>query len=120
MRFVNYFLRYITLSFLFVVSQVNAQDTAPYIYPQSEIVTIHSNVLNEDRKIYIHYPKADSTDLDNRFPVLYLMDGENHFELLAQYADYLSRPDVLAIPNDNCGHTQYRTKKRLNADSEHN
>jgi predicted alpha/beta superfamily hydrolase len=26
------------------------------------------------------------------------MDGENHFELLAQYADYLSRPDVLAIP----------------------
>lgn len=98
MTFGNYFLRYITISLLFVVSHVNAQDTEPYKYPQSEMVTIHSKVLNEDRKIYIHCPKPDSTNLDKRFPVLYLMDGENHFELLAQYADYLSRPDVLAIP----------------------
>ncbi|MEO7215026.1 alpha/beta hydrolase-fold protein [Mucilaginibacter sp.] len=98
MTFVNYFFRYFTISLLFVVSQANAQDTKPYKYPQSDIITIHSKVLNEDRKIYIHYPKPDSTNLDQRFPVLYLMDGENHFELLAQYADYLSRPDVLAIP----------------------
>lgn len=98
MTFVNCFLRYITISLLFVVPHVNAQDKEPYKYPQSEIVTIHSKVLNEDRKIYIHCPKPDSTNLDNRFPVVYLMDGENHFELLAQYADYLSRPDVLAIP----------------------
>ncbi|MEO6313484.1 MAG: alpha/beta hydrolase-fold protein [Chitinophagaceae bacterium] len=99
MKFVNYFLKYISVSFLFVVSHVNAQDAAPYKYPQSEIVTIYSKVLDEERKIYIHWPKPDSTNLDKRFPVLYLMDGENHFELLAQYADYLSRPDVLAIPS---------------------
>lgn len=98
MTFVNHSLRYISISLLFVVSHVSAQDTQPYKYPQSEIVTIHSKVLNEDRKIYIHCPIQDSTDLDKRFPVLYLMDGENHFELLAQYADYLSRADVLAIP----------------------
>ncbi|MEO6721918.1 MAG: alpha/beta hydrolase-fold protein [Ferruginibacter sp.] len=98
MTFLNYFLRYFTISLLFVVSHVNAQDTEPYKYPESEMVTIHSKVLNEDRKIYIHCPKPDSTNLDKRFPVLYLMDGENHFELLARYADYLSRPDVLAIP----------------------
>lgn len=98
MTFVNYFLKYITISLLFVVPHVNAQDTEPYKYLQSEIVTIHSKVLNEDRKIYIHCPKPDSTNLNKRFPVLYIMDGENHFELLAQYADYLSRPDVLAIP----------------------
>jgi predicted alpha/beta superfamily hydrolase len=97
MTFVNYFIS-ITFSLQFVVSGVNAQDTRPYKYPQSEIVTIYSKVLNEERKIYIHCPKPDSTSLDNRFPVLYMMDGENHFELLAQYADYLSRPDVLAMP----------------------
>ena len=78
MTFVNYFLKYITISLLFVVSHVNAQDTEAYKYLQSEIVTIHSKVLNEDRKIYIHCPKPDSTDLNKRFPVLYLMDGENH------------------------------------------
>ncbi|TSE03977.1 alpha/beta hydrolase [Aquimarina algiphila] len=98
MTFINYFLRYTTISLMFILSHMNAQNTEPYKYPQSEIATIHSKVLNEDRKIYIHLPKLDSTNLDNRFPVLYLMDGENHFELFAQYADYLSRPDVLAIP----------------------
>ncbi|MEO6550071.1 MAG: alpha/beta hydrolase-fold protein [Ferruginibacter sp.] len=98
MTFVNYFRSYIIISILFVFSNLNAQVTAPYRYPQSDIVTIHSKILNEDRNIYIHCPKPDSTNLDNRFPVLYLMDGDNHFELLAQYADYLSRPDLLAIP----------------------
>ncbi|MEO5684769.1 MAG: alpha/beta hydrolase-fold protein [Chitinophagaceae bacterium] len=95
---VNYFRSYITISLLFIVSHANAQEGTPYTYPPSEIVTIHSRVLNEDRKIYIHCPKPDSANPGKRFPVLYLMDGENHFELLAQYADYLSRPDVLAIP----------------------
>jgi predicted alpha/beta superfamily hydrolase len=94
----NCFHRYIAISLLFVVSHVNAQNTEPYKYPQSEVVTIHSNVLNEERKIYIHCPKRDSININERFPVLYIMDGDNHFELLAQYADYLSRPDVLAIP----------------------
>lgn len=83
---------------LFVALQAQSQHTETYKYPPSSILTIHSKVLNEDRKIYIHCPKPDSSDLDKRFPTLYIMDADNHFELLAQYADYLSRPDVLAIP----------------------
>ena len=98
MTFVNYFVKFITVSLLLIASHVNAQGTESYKYSPSEIVTIHSKILNEDRKIYVHCPKPDSTNLDKRFPVLYIMDGENHFELLAQYADYLSRPDVVAIP----------------------
>ncbi|MEP6749769.1 MAG: alpha/beta hydrolase-fold protein [Bacteroidota bacterium] len=90
--------RYALILLLFVALQTTAQNTETYKYPLSEVLTIHSKVLNEDRKIYVHCPALDSTNVDNRFPVLYLMDGENHFELLAQYADYLSRPDVLAIP----------------------
>jgi predicted alpha/beta superfamily hydrolase len=93
-----YFPGYLTVLLLFVVAQVNAQNTASYQYPLSETVTIHSKVLNEDRKIYIHRPKPDSANVNERFAVLYVLDGENHFELLAQYADYLSRPDVRAIP----------------------
>jgi len=98
MTFKNYFLRHIAVLLLFVVSQANAQRIEPYQFPPSEVITIHSKILNEDRKIYIHRPKPDSTNVEERFPVLYVMDGENHFELFAQYADYLSRPDVLAIP----------------------
>lgn len=84
--------------FLFVALQARSQKTETYKYPPSEVVTIHSKILNEDRKIYIHCPKSDSADINKRFPVVYLMDGENHFELLSQYVDYLSRPDVSVMP----------------------
>ena len=90
--------RWLTILFLFIAFQARSQHTEPYKYSPSEVITIHSNVLNEDRKVYIHFPKVDSADLNKRFPVLYLMDADNHFELLAQYVDYLSRPDVLAMP----------------------
>ena len=98
MTFVNYFLRYITISLLFLVSHVNAQDTEPYKYPPSNVVTIHSKVLNEDRKIYVHCPKPDTANPTKRYPVLYLTDADNYFELLAFYTGYLSRWDVLAMP----------------------
>ena len=98
MKLLTYLSRYLTILFLFVALQAKAQRKEAYKYPSSEIVTIHSKVLNEDRKIYVHSPKIDSADLNRKFPVLYLMDGDNHFELLAQYVDYLSRPDVLAMP----------------------
>jgi predicted alpha/beta superfamily hydrolase len=83
---------------LFITIKAQAQITEPYKYPSSEIITIHSEVLKEVRKVYIHSPKLDSADLNKRLPVLYLLDGDNHFELLAQYVDYLSRPDVTALP----------------------
>jgi hypothetical protein len=67
MTFKNYILRYITVSLLFVISHANAQRTEAYQYPPSEMVTIHSKVLNEDRKIYIHRPKSNSTNADERF-----------------------------------------------------
>lgn len=94
----KYFFRCLVVLLLFAASRVQSQNTETYKYPSSDVLTIHSNVLNEDRKIYIHCPKPDSADLGKRFPILYIMDADNHFELLAQYADYLSRPDVLAIP----------------------
>ncbi len=98
MKLLTYSFRWLTILFLFVALQAQSQNTETYKYPPSEVVTIHSKVLNEDRKVYIHCPKLDSADLNKRFSVLYLMDGDNHFELLAEYVDYLSRPDVLVMP----------------------
>lgn len=86
------------VAMLLVSLKVQAQRTQAYNYPTSEVLTIYSKVLNEDRKVFIHCPKLDSSDANKRHPVLYLMDGENHFELLSWYLDYLSRKDVAAIP----------------------
>jgi len=98
MRLTKCSFKYLAILLLFVALKALSQNMEAYKYSASDILTIQSKVLNEDRKIYIHCPKPDSGDLDKRFPVLYIMDADNHFELLAQYADYLSRPDVLAIP----------------------
>jgi predicted alpha/beta superfamily hydrolase len=93
-----YFFRWLMSLLLMVAVGAQAQHTQTYTYPSSEVVRVHSRLLNEARKVYVHCPKVDSTDRNKRFPVLYVLDGDNHFELLAQYVDYLSRPDVLAMP----------------------
>jgi len=98
MKSLPYFFQCLLMLLSLVALRAQSQHTQPYTYPPSEIVTIHSQLLNEERKIYVHFPAVDSADLDKQFPVLYVMDGDNHFALLAQYVDYLSRPDVMAMP----------------------
>lgn len=98
MKVLLYSVRCLSILLLFVASPAKSQSAQPYSYPSGEVVRIYSQLLNEERKVYVHCPKVDSTDRNKRFPVLYVLDGDNHFELLAQYVDYLSRPDVLAMP----------------------
>ncbi|MCF2500419.1 alpha/beta hydrolase [Dyadobacter chenhuakuii] len=98
MKLIIYPFQWLTSLFLVVAFQAHSQNIQAYTSTSSEVLTIHSKLLNEDRKVYVHCPKADSADRNNHFPVIYVMDGDNHFELLVQYVDYLSRPDVLAMP----------------------
>ncbi len=92
------FIKPFIIFILVFISRSNAQKTESYNLVSGDIITINSRVLNENRKIYIHYPKSDSANLNKRYPVLYLMDGESHFEMLSQFTDYLSRWDVNVIP----------------------
>ncbi|SKC13973.1 alpha/beta hydrolase [Dyadobacter psychrophilus] len=98
MQLLAYPFRWLTTLFLVVAFQAHSQNTQAYTSTPSEVMTIHSRLLNEERKVYVHCPKVDSADVNKRFPVVYVMDGDNHFALLAEYVDYLSRPDVLAMP----------------------
>lgn len=61
-------------------------------------ITLESNVLEESRSIYIQYPKPDPQHLAAAYPVLYLLDGESHFDLVSQQCIYLSRWDVNVMP----------------------
>jgi predicted alpha/beta superfamily hydrolase len=77
---------------------VVSQTIAPYSSSGTEVLTIQSTVLGESRQIYIHTPVPDAPGPDARYPVLYLMDAESHFDMLRQYTDYLSRWDVAVMP----------------------
>jgi len=98
MQLLAYPFRWLTTLFLVVAFQAHSQNTQAYTSTPNEVMTIHSKLLNEERMVYVHCPKVDSADVNKRFPVVYVMDGDNHFALLAEYVDYLSRPDVLAMP----------------------
>lgn len=76
-----------------------------------EKITLHSNVLNEDRDIWISLPKSyhDQSAKNNTYPVLYLLDGNAHFQSVSSMIQILSDgtngtyviPEmiVVAIPN---------------------
>lgn len=69
-----------------------------------KIDSIKSNILGEERKIWVHVPDAAS-DPKKRFPVAYLLDGDDHFTPVKGMIQYLSEngicPDMIlvGIPN---------------------
>jgi predicted alpha/beta superfamily hydrolase len=87
--------KYCILFSLLLSLQSKAQGVQWSNRTSSEVITIHSKVLNEERQIYIHVPKQDSASPYKTFPVMYLLDGENHFHILSAYIDYLSRFEII-------------------------
>lgn len=88
---------------LAVASSVNAKDNEIVI---GETVSIHSKILDEDRKVMVYLP--DNYENGNeRYPVIYVMDGRDHFLHTAGAAHFLSRNNmapnmiVVAIMNTN-------------------
>jgi len=66
-----------------------AQDIAPPI-PQK--LTLHSNILNEDRVVWVRIPHGHN---QGKYPnaVLYLTDGPLHINLIGSAMDFLAQGD---------------------------
>jgi predicted alpha/beta superfamily hydrolase len=81
----------------FIVLSAQAAAQIPKLYNQisNDVHLIHSRVLEQDRRIYIHVPELDSADRNKPWPVLYLLDGENHFHILSAYIEYLRHWQVI-------------------------
>lgn len=89
-----------------------------YTFSQSEeivlgtIESLHSEILDEDRKLWIYVPKGNDNDVftKQRYPVVYLLDGDGHFFSVAGMIRQLSEVNantvlpkmiVVGIPNTN-------------------
>lgn len=82
-------MKYLIAFFILLATQATAQTSMLYNQIANDVHVIHSRVLNQDRQVYIHVPKLDSADMNKALPVLYLLDGENHFHILSAYIEYL-------------------------------
>lgn len=72
--------------------------------------SVQSKILNEQRKIWVHVPNSDpnSLFLKQRYPVVYLLDGDGHFSSVVGMIEQLSTVNgnticpemiVVGIPN---------------------
>jgi len=106
--------RFITLSIIlltyWISSSINtatAQETSSKIFIGDQI-EFYSETLGEDRAIFIYTPRGyDVTQ--NAYPVLYLLDGSDHFIHATGILHFLSQNDqipqmiMVAIPNTDRG-----------------
>jgi predicted alpha/beta superfamily hydrolase len=79
--------------------------TASYAQKDNRIVigtteVIHSSVLGEDRTILVHVPKGEPGE---RYPVLYVLDGEDHFGSAVAIVEQLSGvfPHLIVVGIEN-------------------
>ncbi len=71
-----------------------AQESEPIVIGQK--VKLNSKILNEDRMLWIYCPDTSSAS-GQRFPVMYLLDGESNFIGATGIVQFLSAND--RIPN---------------------
>lgn len=88
-------MRFCLVFFIFLSVHATAQVPKLYNHVTNDVQLIHSRILNQDRQIYIHVPTLDSANTGMALPVLYLLDGENHFHILSAYIEYLRRWRVI-------------------------
>lgn len=100
----------VIISFVLLVLSfcVRAQNEESITLGKKEF--IYSNVLNENRKIWVYTPNItyQSASPDKRYPVLYLLDGEAHFYSTVGIIQQLSQangngvlPEMLVVAIEN-------------------
>jgi len=88
-------MKYFIVFFIFFTAGATAQIPKLYNHTSNDVHVIHSRLLNQNRLLYIHVPKLDSADKNKPLPVLYLLDGENHFHILSAYIEYLRHWQII-------------------------
>jgi predicted alpha/beta superfamily hydrolase len=77
--------------------------------------TVYSKILNEKRIIYIHVPEGDKSQ---HYPVLYVLDGDQHFQSAVAIVEQISGiiPNMLIVGITNTNRERDLTPTHVNPD----
>jgi hypothetical protein len=80
------------------VIQAQTTQTQPAVIAFGTRDIVNSKILNEQREIWVYVPKSasDTTYSKQRYPVVYLLDGDSHFSTVVGMIQQLS--SVYACP----------------------
>jgi len=87
------------------------------------IDSVQSKILNEQRKIWVYVPNAGQLDSKQRFPVVYLLDGDAHFYSVVGMIQQLSQvngntvcPEMIVVGIPNTDRTRDLTPTHIDAE----
>ena len=117
MQSTSFFQRLLLLLFMASAFAVNAQDNKIVI---GTIDSVQSKILGEQRKVWIHVPDQGASI--QRFPVVYVLDGDGHFSSVVGMIQQLSTggnnncPKMIVVGITNTDRTRDLTPTHIDAD----
>ena len=90
-----------------------------------KVDSVYSTILKEQRKIWVYVPNmnAGAQSTSQRFPVLYLLDGDGHFNSVAGMIQQLSQvngnticPEMIVVAIPNTDRTRDLTPTHIESD----
>ena len=87
------------------------------------IDSIQSKILNEQRKVWVYVPNGGQADSKQRYPVVYLLDGDAHFYSVVGMIQQLSQgngntvcPEMIVVGIPNTDRTRDLTPTHIDAE----
>lgn len=109
-------LKLFLLSSLVLLASVAASAQAPIIYEAPERLVVKSQVLGEERVILVRTP-AGYARSSEKFPVLYMTDGDAHIQHTSGTVSFLARnarmPEMIVVGITNTDRTRDLTPTRV-------
>jgi predicted alpha/beta superfamily hydrolase len=106
---------FVLLSLLLLTS-VAASAQAPILYEAPERLVVKSQVLGEERVVLVRTPAAYARSTE-RFPVLYMTDGDAHIQHTSGTVSFLARnarmPEMIVVGITNTDRTRDLTPTRV-------
>ncbi len=107
----------------FCFTNINAQDIDNGKINIGTLDSVQSNILNENRRIWVHVPTT-ATNSDTKYPVIYLLDGDGHFTSVVGMTRQLSTtngntvvPKMIVVGIPNTFRTRDLTPTQIEGDS---
>ena len=88
----TFYIRLISAILILGLSQTQgfaqAKKAPSYLYKIGIADSIYSEILEEQRYLWIKYPKYYDPEIDKTYPVVYILDGETQLQALEAVCTY--------------------------------
>lgn len=92
-RYISCLLFTVLIASKFAIAQLDSLHVR-----NDKAILLRSDILAEDRTLWIYLP-ADYNKTNKTYPLLYLLDGEGHFDYASQMISFLSSYDRNRMPD---------------------